>query len=840
MKDENMTREQLIEELAKLRQKNTALELALKSQSCIGAVTEDLLTCASEFPITSNQPTDYQFSDLVDVSFLEQLLVSFYKFTGIPNAIIDMNNRMLSGTGWEDICARFHRVAPETKCRCKQSDCYIKEHLHDGPYVGYCCMNGLMDYSTPIIIEGQHVATIFLGQFLHEAPDEDFFRRQAKANGFDESAYMQALQKVPIIPKEKIESIMNFYSHLGQLLATIGLERKHQLQAADYAIRDRENRLKLVLEVSTDGFWEWDIKTGAVTYSARWAELLGYSVDEIVCHISVWEALLHPDDSIATLKILAEHLDEKTAKYVAEYRMLNKSGGWQWFQVRGQVVSRDSAGQPRLMVGSFFDLTERKKAELALLQSEDKFSKAFHCNPDLMAISTLKEGRYIDVNDAFAEITGYAKEKVIGHTAEELRVWPVPEERELLIKQIGEKRHIRGIELEFRVASGEIRTVILSGEIIDIDGEPHLLSVIKDISDRKAVEEALRSSEDFFSKAFNAAPIAMCISTLAEARFIDINDNYCQVLGYSRQELLGQSAFVLDLWGNLEDRTLVGEKISRMESVTDMEMTFRQKSGELRLGLYSAEGLTINGEICLLSMLIDITERKQMENEMNRLGQLNLVGEMAASIGHEIRNPMTTVRGYLQILRDNENYVKELEYFDLMIEEMDRANLIITEFLSLAKNKMVEQKLENLNTIISTLLPLVQANAMIMDQYVNLELNDIPDLLLDSKEISQLILNLVNNALESMPAGGEVVVRTFADQTGVILAVTDQGHGIEREVLDKLGTPFFTTKDQGVGLGLATCYRIASRHNAKIDLETSPNGTTFRVIFPSQTVTNSN
>lgn len=828
-----MSREQLIDELAKLRQKNNILELSLKTQSGITAVTEDLVTYDSGLQKAVHQTINYQFTDLVDINLIDQLMDSFYEFSGIPSAILDTDNRLLSKAGWQDICTQFHRISPQTKLRCMQSDRYIAEHLHDGPYVGYCCMNGLMDYSTPIIIEGQHMATIFLGQFLHEPPDENFFRHQAQVNGFDEAAYLQALQRVSIIPKKQIESIMLFYSHLGQLLATIGLERKRQLQAADYAIRDREERLKLVLEASTDGFWDWDIETGKINFSARWADLLGYSLDEFVPHISSWNALLHPDDSSAVLKILAEHLDGKSTKYVAEYRMQNKSGGWQWFQMRGQVVSYDSTGQPLLMVGAFFDLTERKKAELALQQSEDKFSKAFHCNPDLMSISTLKEGRYVEINDAFVEITGYAKDKVIGHTAEELRVWHVPDDREFLLKQIGEQRHIRSVELEFRVASGAIRTAILSGEILDIDGEPHLLSVIKDISERKEAEEALRSSEEFFSTAFNAAPIAMCISTLAEARFIDVNDNYCQVLGYSREELLGQSSVELGVWVNLENRNNAVAKISREETVNNMEMEFRRKSGELRLGLYSAEGLTINGEACLLSMLIDISERRQMENEMNRLGQLNLVGEMAAGIGHEIRNPMTTVRGYLQILRENEAYVNELEYFDLMIEEIDRANLIITEYLSLAKNKMVKQKQENLNTIISTLLPLVQANAMITDQSIDLELNDIPDLLLDSKEISQLILNLINNALESMIAGGEVTVQTFVDRTSVVLAVKDQGHGIERDLLDKLGTPFFTTKDKGVGLGLATCYRIASRHNAKIDLETSPDGTTFWVRFPT-------
>ncbi len=840
MNDRKMTKKELLEELAELRQKNTALELALEDQNRISSVSKDLVSIFSEQPQTVTGAIDYHFSDLVDIKLMGKLFKSLYEVTGISSAIVDIDNKVLSGIAWQDICTRFHRVCPQTECRCQQSDSYILTHLQDGPYVGYSCLNGLMDYATPIIIEGQHLATIFHGQLMHTPPDEAFFRRQAQAYGFDEAAYIEALQRVPIIPKNQIASIMNFSTQLSQFIATMGLERKRQLETAAQATIAQEEKLKLVLDASTDGFWDWNIATGDLYYSSRWAVLLGYPPEEIAPHIDSWKKLLHPDDIGAALKALIKHLDGETPKYESQYRMLTKSGKWQWIMGRGQVVARNKEGRPLRMVGSYFDLTERKLAEASLVQSEDKFAKIFRSNPDIMTISTLKEGRYVDVNDAYVEIVGYEQHEAIGHTVEELKIWPVPAQRELIVAHIEEHRHIRGLELDFRRKSGEIRTVILSGELIEIDNEPHLLSVLKDITDRKQMEEALRSSEECFSKAFNAAPISMCITTLAEGKIIDINDNYCRLLGYAREEVLGLASFELKLWGNPEDRNQVKEKLMRMESVSEMEVLFRMKSAELRLGLYSAERLTINGETCVLSMLMDITERKQIESEMTRLGQLNLVGEMAASIAHEIRNPMTTVRGYLQILRENENYNQEIEHFDLMIEEMDRANLIITEFLSLAKNKTLELKPGNLNLIIRTLMPLVQANAKTLDQYIRLELDDLPNLLLDSKEISQLIVNLVNNALESMPLGGDVTIKTFIENGKVVLAVQDQGHGIDYESLDKLGTPFFTTKDQGVGLGLAACYRIASRHNAKIDLETSSTGTTFFVRFASQLLVNTN
>lgn len=252
----------------------------------------------------------------------------------------------------------------------------------------------------------------------------------------------------------------------------------------------------------------------------------------------------------------------------------------------------------------------------------------------------------------------------------------------------------------------------------------------------------------------------------------------------------------------------------------------------------TVEGLVIpimfEGESAYQYIIRDITQRKEFEKEMARLDRLNLIGEMAAGIGHEIRNPMTTVRGFLQILGEKEECAKFKEYFDLMIDELDRANSIITEFLKLAKNKTLDKKLININDEINTLLPLIQSDAMKSDKYIVLELEGIPDLLLDEKEIRQVIFNLVRNGLEASPTGSDLTIRTFTDGDDVVLAIQDTGEGISTDVLEKIGTPFFTTKDNGTGLGLAVCYSIAARHNAKIEIETGVNGTTFFIRLKRQ------
>lgn len=221
----------------------------------------------------------------------------------------------------------------------------------------------------------------------------------------------------------------------------------------------------------------------------------------------------------------------------------------------------------------------------------------------------------------------------------------------------------------------------------------------------------------------------------------------------------------------------------------------------------------------------------RLEKEIVRLDRIDIVGKLAAGISHEVRNPMTTVRGFLQLLGGKEELLKYKENFKLMIEELDRANSIITEFLSLVKNKEIELKLVNLNTIIKNLLPLIEADAIKSDKYIKAELGIIADLLMDEREIRQIILNLVRNGLDAMLPSGYITIKTFTDNEDIVLAVQDQGKGISPDVYEKIGTPFFTTKENGTGLGLSICYNIAKKYNAKIDIETCSTGTTFFVRF---------
>lgn len=231
----------------------------------------------------------------------------------------------------------------------------------------------------------------------------------------------------------------------------------------------------------------------------------------------------------------------------------------------------------------------------------------------------------------------------------------------------------------------------------------------------------------------------------------------------------------------------------------------------------------------------------EQTDRMARLDRLNIIGEMAASIGHEVRNPMTTVRGFLQYMGSKPNFSEYKSQLDLMISEIDRANSIITEFLSLAKNKAMHFKDSDLNAMICEVIPLLDADALRYNCHIKLDLNEIPPVCVDHNSMRQLILNLVRNGIEAMPDGGEITISTAYKHGKVLLSVADQGVGISSEDKEKLGTPFFTTKENGVGLGLAVCYRIVQRHNATITVESEPGkGTSFLIKFAAASMPQTN
>lgn len=344
----------------------------------------------------------------------------------------------------------------------------------------------------------------------------------------------------------------------------------------------------------------------------------------------------------------------------------------------------------------------------------------------------------------------------------------------------------------------------------------------------------IRESEERFRTVFDNSPAMIAILRMVDNRFVEVNEKYLKVLDYAREEVIGHTPKDLNIFVDLTDDYL-HEWLTELRSKDELPVTeykLRTKSGKIITVLATFTLSHVGNDLCRIAIMQDITEQRRLEADLLRLDRLNLVGEMAAGIGHEVRNPMTTVRGYLQMFQRKDKFGEYQEQLATMIQELDRANTIISEFLSLAKNKASDLQSGNINASLIALYPLLEAKAARTGHIIDLRTEMIPEIRFDDKELRQLVLNLAHNSFEAMPAGGTLAITTYREPNAVVLEVRDTGSGIPASIVKKIGTPFLTTKENGTGLGLSVCYRIAQRHNAKIEFTTGKKGTTFYVRFP--------
>ncbi|WP_348982270.1 PAS domain S-box protein [Desulfosporosinus sp. FKB] len=344
----------------------------------------------------------------------------------------------------------------------------------------------------------------------------------------------------------------------------------------------------------------------------------------------------------------------------------------------------------------------------------------------------------------------------------------------------------------------------------------------QDITEQKTTcENLIKSQQEIVSILESMTDCFLAVDRNTQLTYINRAGEIA--FGRSRDELLGKKM--------TEEWTIMNTALLHSQDVLSENKSITFEVFSEVLGNKWFEVSTYPTETGLSSYFRDITDRKVAQDEMARLDRLNLVGQMAAGIGHEIRNPMTTVRGYLQLMGVKPDYAAQKSTFELMISELDRANDIITEFLSLAQTKQTELKLQSLNDILTHLYPLLEADAFTQNKRIQYIPEKIPNLELNRKEITQLILNIARNGLEAMEEGGSLTLKTYLYNNQVVLAIKDEGCGIPPENMNKLGIPFYTTKDYGTGLGLATSYKIVESHNAKIRVDSNSSGTTFYIVF---------
>lgn len=478
-------------------------------------------------------------------------------------------------------------------------------------------------------------------------------------------------------------------------------------------------------------------------------------------------------------------------------------------------ASNDVTEIKRMQSERVDQLTRHLKLEAELSRSNQLIADIIGNMPDGFYVLD-DEWRFTYVNKKAEELLFKTREELLGNV-----IWDIlPSARETLLFVNYPRIKDKNSPMTF-----EYPSILKDGTWYQVTAFPFKFGIsvyYQDVTKNKHLHEELIKSQNQLVSILDS----MTDCFLA----IDGNWNYTYInraseiaLGKSSEELLGKKMteiFKINPIVKLKFEQVLAEK--RSESFEVISEALNSKW--LEINAYPSE----DGLICYFR---DISARKSAEFEIARLDRLNLVGQLAAGIGHEIRNPMTTVRGYLQLLGTKAENLAQKPTYDLMISELDRANSIITEFLSLARTKQTELKYFNLNAIIGKIYPLLEADAFNQNKQIVFISGDIPDLQLNEKELTQLVLNLSRNGLEAMGDRGCLTIKVSLEEETVILSIQDEGSGIPTEDIKKLGTPFFTTKENGTGLGLATCYRIAESHNAKIVIDTCPQGTVFNVIF---------
>jgi PAS domain S-box-containing protein len=350
--------------------------------------------------------------------------------------------------------------------------------------------------------------------------------------------------------------------------------------------------------------------------------------------------------------------------------------------------------------------------------------------------------------------------------------------------------------------------------------------------ERQQAESALRISEEKFATAFRASPDAIALSTLDNGHYIEVNQSWLQMLGYSRTEAIGHSALELGIWANPEDRERVKQLLQTQGNLSNCEFEFCKKSGEMFTGLFAAEIIQLRKESCLLTVTTDITPLKQAEKALARLAE---IGELAATIIHEVRNPLTTVLMGLNSFKRLDLAPKFQEYLSLALEEAERLQRLLNQILLYAKPQTLERSPLELNDFITEMLAPLESMPCGVGKQLEFISSPLPVVIAaDKDKLKQVLINLITNAFEAVSEKERITITLQkAIPHRVNLQIHNNGESIPPEVLSNLTKPFYTTKPMGNGLGLAIVKRIVEAHDGELSIESSSQvGTQVTVKLP--------
>ncbi|MDN3015231.1 PAS domain S-box protein [Paenibacillus sp. BSR1-1] len=448
-------------------------------------------------------------------------------------------------------------------------------------------------------------------------------------------------------------------------------------------------------------------------------------------------------------------------------------------------------------------------------------------------------------NPAFCDFLGFTMDELASLSIEEVsHKEDLANDVHLFREILSGRRNEYEIEKRYIHKSGAIKTGILNVSKIKAQGteEEYILAQVIDITEKKQMETVLRESEQKYRL------LAEHSSDVIVLHQVDFSCQYISpsvktVLGYELVELLGKNPEEFIHPDDME-AMLIQLKLIGPEN-TSMLVTYRckKKDGNFIWLESTIKALIdpITGKVKeIVTVSRDIQHRIETGERLRKSEKLAVVGQMAAAVAHEIRNPLTPIKGFMQLL----NTEKEINpvYLGIVLDELQRLEVIISEFLTMAKPHAEKTSLVQINSLVGQVVQLLQTQALMKNLEVNFtSINSVPSIIGDPNSLKQVFMNVIQNALDALSEKGRIDVSICVDKLAVIIKIKDNGCGIPEERLLKLGEPFYSTKEKGTGLGLMTSFRIIESHHGKIKVESEEGrGTTVIIWLPIHQKNHSN
>lgn len=555
--------------------------------------------------------------DLIDFEKVDILLEGFNKSTGFVTAILDLKGNVLSKSGWRQICTEFHRVHPETSKMCTISDTVLAGKMGEGEkFHFYRCLNGLVDVSVPIVIKGEHIANLFSGQFFFEEPEQSFFKKQAVKYGFNQEIYLKALKKVPIVSNEKVLTAMEFLLNMTEMISEMTFQKLEQMELNE-AIQKNERILRLFVEHSPASIAMFDNQMRYLVVSRRF--LIDYNLgDQNLIgrsHYEVFPEISNRWKEFHRRGLVGETLKESSDTFPRADGKID----WVRWEIRPWYETETKIGGIILFSEV---ITEQIEAREALRESEKYNRMLFEKSAIGLALTTM-DGKLVDVNHTFASIIGRTIEETLQLTYWEITPEKYLDQEQQQLKSLAETGHYGPYEKEYIHKDGHLVPVSLQGNIFERNDIKYIWSSAKDNTERKRADEKLRLSEEKFSSAFHVSPVGLTITRIADGKFLEVNESFLRIYEFTREEVIGHTSLEINILSPEARKILIEAQVGE-GSLHNAEMLTYSKSGKAVNLFISSKPITIDGEACYVSTMIDITDRKRAEEEIrNQLDELH-------------------------------------------------------------------------------------------------------------------------------------------------------------------------------------------------------------------------